>query len=248
MSEDVTARRALLDHARGFVSVADIETCAIAIDPGYPAYVDELTSVQARGSDAVASVEWEVIFHALHDDPDTMADLDQFRRYRMFIAALASFHPMLGELIAPSDVAISLVEDACALSDAAWFALAYAALDELVVALRANHDLAVPFVVLGSLLVASAARRSDDELSALALRVFDDEAEYTRRSVAVSLHGRPPRSAQQKPTRDTTFLWGSCTSANPANRWTRAVAQHLPCSTQSLASLRTVLLRTLTAV
>lgn len=234
MSEDVTARRALLDHARRFVSVADIETCAIAIDPGYPAYVDELASVQSRGSDAVANVEWEVIFHALHDDPETKTDPDQFRRYRMFIAAIGSFHLLLGDLISSNEVAISLVEDACALADAAWFALVYAALDELVVTLRADHDPDVPFVVLGSLLVASAARRSNDELSALAVRVFDDEATH---------HGR----ARKEPKRDAVFLW-DCTSAARADRWKRAVAQHLPSSTQSLASLRTVLLRTLTAV
>lgn len=113
--------------------------------------------------------------------------------------------------------------------------------------MRAGADHAVPFVVLASTLVASAARRSDAELSALALRVFDTEAEYARRTLAVSQQFRP-RSAQKKPNRDTAFMWGRCTLANPTSRWTRAVVKHLPSSTQSLAPLCTVLLRTLTAV
>lgn len=225
-------RKQLLDEARQRVSVADIEACAISIDPGYPSYVEQLTTVRRTGG-SVDHVDWEVLFHATRDNPLEQPDPDQYRRYRVLAAAVSALHFSLRDLLSPTDVAVSLVEDAVALADRALMALAYAALRELAEELGECYDRGTPFVWLAALLLGAAAGRDDAELSALALRVFDEEARF---------QGAPRRP------RENRFLWRCSTSRLDEERWMRAIEMLLPSSTQSLASLRTVLLRRLTAV
>jgi hypothetical protein len=226
------ARRRLLDEARQRVSAADIEACAIAIDPSYPRYVEQLTTVLRTGA-SIERVDWEVMFHATRDDPDAQPEPDRYRRYRVLAAAVGALHPALAELVSPTDVAISLVEDAVALADLVLTAPAYAALRELAEELGERHESDAPFVWLAALLLGATAGCDDAELSALALRVFDEESRF---------------QGHRKRSREKRFLWRCARSKLDEERWMRAIEMHLPSSTQSLASLRTVLLRRLTAL
>lgn len=202
--------------------MADIEACAIAIDPSYGNYVEQMTTVMRTGA-GVERVEWEVLFHATNDEPRN-------RWYRVLAAAIGALHPMLGDLVSPTQVAVSLVEDAVALADAGLTTRVEAALRELAEQLAQDEDSDAPFVWLAALLVAAVAGHAEAELSALAVRVFDEEARFAREASR------------------GTFLWRCARSKLDRKRWTRAIEQHLPPSTQSLASLRTAILRTLTAV
>jgi hypothetical protein len=225
-------RTQLLRHVHKWVSNSDIEACTIAIDPGYPAYVEQMKTVARTGTDA-DKVDWEVVFHATSDDPMTQPTPTQFRRYRMLAAAVGTMHPSLAELVSPTQVAISLVEDVVALADPDLMALAYAALHELADELDASYENDTPFVWLAALLVGAVGDRDETELSALAVRIFDEEARFL---------------SNNERTRKKPFLWRCAKCSLDEVRWMRAIEAHLPTSTQSLASLRTALLRSLTAV
>lgn len=212
-------RRALLETACRQLTISDLAAHTICIDPGYPAYVDQLTVVlESRGAHGVAAVEWEPIFHATSAEP---SESPSFGRYRVLLAAIGSVHPACGEWFSPGAIAVTLVEEAC--RDRGLARLAHDALDELSLALgELGHREAV-FAILGCVLLAPAARH-ESELPALVERLREEEQRH---------HGTGKRKAK------AAFLWSCTRDRRTFVRWRRSIEEHL---SSSLGSLRAELL------
>lgn len=140
---------------------SDVEAYTVCIDPSYGTYVEQQMAVV--NGDATAAVDWEVIFHAMREDVSKYPA--QFIAYRVFVAAIGTLHPMLGELIDPHVLAITLVEE----SDAP--ALVHAALEEMADDIGRFGERDTPFVLLGALIAARRSARPHEVLADLALRV-----------------------------------------------------------------------------
>lgn len=212
-------RRALLEAACRQLTSSDVEEHTICIDPGYPAYVGQLTVVlKSRGAHGVAAVEWEPIFHATGAEP---SDSPTIGRYRILLAAVGSLRPAYGEWIAPSAIAVTLVEEAC--RDRGLARLAHDALEEFSLELgRLGHCEAV-FAILGCVLLAPAGR-PESALAPLVERLREEEQRH---------HGTGKRRAK------AAFLWSCTRDRRTFARWRRGIEQHL-CS--SLGALRAELL------
>jgi hypothetical protein len=219
---DVTTnehRLALLDAACREMTVADIKKFTICIDPGYPAYVEQLTTVlRSKGRQGLDDVDWEPIFASTTDEP---ADDAALRRYRIFLAAIGCLHL---ESIDHNAIAITLVEEASRELHTAR--LSYDALEELARELSAFHDRDAAFVLLGCVLLAGSAAQDERALPPLVTRLRAEEARH---------HGNAKRKWR------AAFLW-SCTNARHTfPRWERCIERMLP-SPSSLDGLRAELL------
>ncbi|MBK7535313.1 MAG: hypothetical protein IPI49_08030 [Myxococcales bacterium] len=207
-------RRALLAAACRETTIDHIKKYTICIDPGYPTYVAQLTTVlQSGGRRGINDVDWEPIFHAIGGEPVEDVDL---RWYRLFLAAIGCLHPLLSELLAPNAIAITIVEESSLESPLAR--LCYHALEETAQQLSAHDDRETAFVLLGCLLVAGDAAMDAQVRPLLESRLRQEEARH---------HG------SARPKGRPAFLW-TCTRAREAfPRWERCIARALPSASSS---------------
>lgn len=210
-------RRALLDLACQSLTLADLEAHTVCVDPGYRAYVEQLSAVLvARGARGIAQVDWEPIFHSTAAEPSEELSA---HRYRVFAATIGSLHPACGDWISPGAIAVTLVEEAG--RERALARRCQAALEELSWELDERGHCETAFVLLGGVLLSAAAGQPPD---ALVERLREAEARH---------HGAGKRRGR------AMFLWSCTRERGPFRRWRRCIEQHL---SPSLAALRGELL------
>ena len=200
------ARHALLRLACAQVDQSIVNTCTICIDPSYPDYVSQLSTVaHSKGARGIEKVDWEPIFHAMHPDKGTESD-PAHRRFRLFTAATGTLHPLLGELLSVNSIAVTLVE--CALSESTWTPAIYSALEELHASLETLYEDETAFVSLACLLIAIRSR--PDAVTRWAGQFKDD---------AFQRQGRHrPKAA---------FLWSTTNFRRAFPRWRGLIKTHL---------------------
>lgn len=205
-------RRALLDLACQPLTLADLEAHTVCVDPGYRAYVEQLSAVLvARGARGIAQVDWEPIFHSTAAEPSEELSA---HRYRVFAATIGSLHPACGDWISPGAIAVTLVEEAG--RERALARRCQAALEELSWELDERGHCETAFVLLGAVLLSAATGQPPD---ALVERLREAEARH---------HGAGKRRGR------AMFLWSCTRERGPFRRWRRCIEQH---RSPSLAAL-----------